>query len=94
MLGKLSMAYNVIYQLDGRVMMMAMITLFIFAIPCLTLALVPAVVVRVKIIDFGLSKKFMGPMGFMTERVGTIYTMAPQGMFSAMYCINGLADCC
>lgn len=40
----------------------------------------------VKIIDFGLSKKFLGSPGIMTDRVGTIYTMAPQvlqGMYSS-----------
>lgn len=40
----------------------------------------------IKVIDFGLSKKFLGEPGFMTERVGTIYTMAPQvlqGMYSS-----------
>jgi calcium-dependent protein kinase len=39
----------------------------------------------IKVIDFGLSKKFVGETGYMTERVGTIYTMAPQvlqGMYS------------
>lgn len=41
---------------------------------------------EVKIIDFGLSKKFFGRPEYMTERVGTIYTMAPQvlqGIYSA-----------
>jgi calcium-dependent protein kinase len=28
---------------------------------------------EVKLIDFGLSKKFMGKPGYMTERVGTMY---------------------
>lgn len=40
----------------------------------------------IKIIDFGLSKKFIGKTGTMTERVGTIYTMSPQvlmGKYSA-----------
>jgi serine/threonine protein kinase len=40
----------------------------------------------IKIIDFGLSKKFIGKTGTMTERVGTIYTMSPQvllGNYSA-----------
>lgn len=40
----------------------------------------------IKVIDFGLSKKFLGKPGYMTERVGTIYTMAPQvlqGIYSA-----------
>jgi len=40
----------------------------------------------IKIIDFGLSKKFIAKPGVMTDRVGTIYTMAPQvlqGMYSA-----------
>jgi calcium-dependent protein kinase len=41
---------------------------------------------RVKIIDFGLSKKFLGKPSYMTERVGTVYTMAPQvlqGVYSS-----------
>jgi calcium-dependent protein kinase len=41
---------------------------------------------RIKVIDFGLSKKFLGEPGIMTERVGTIYTMAPQvlqGIYSS-----------
>ena len=41
---------------------------------------------EVKIIDYGLSKKFIGKTGTMTERVGTIYTMSPQvlmGKYSA-----------
>lgn len=33
---------------------------------------------EIKVIDFGLSKKFIGTPGLMRERVGTIYTMAPQ----------------
>jgi serine/threonine protein kinase len=33
---------------------------------------------EIKLIDFGLSKKFMPGDGYMTEGVGTIYTMAPQ----------------
>jgi serine/threonine protein kinase len=33
---------------------------------------------EIKVLDFGLSKKFLGKPGIMTERVGTIYTMAPQ----------------
>jgi serine/threonine protein kinase len=40
----------------------------------------------VKVIDFGLSKKFIGKAEYMTERVGTIYTMAPQvlqGVYSS-----------
>ena len=40
----------------------------------------------VKVIDFGLSKKFVGEPGYMTARVGTIYTMAPQvlqGMYTS-----------
>lgn len=32
----------------------------------------------VKLIDFGLSKKFFGKPKYMAERVGTIYTMAPE----------------
>lgn len=32
----------------------------------------------IKIIDFGLSKKFTSGPKYMRERVGTIYTMAPQ----------------
>lgn len=28
----------------------------------------------IKVIDFGLSKKFVGQPGLMTDRVGTIYT--------------------
>jgi serine/threonine protein kinase len=42
---------------------------------------------EIKVIDFGLSKKFYaGQPNYMTERVGTIYTMAPQviqGVYSA-----------
>jgi Ca2+-binding EF-hand superfamily protein len=41
---------------------------------------------EIKVIDFGLSKKFLGKPGLMTERVGTIYTMAPQvlqGVYSS-----------
>lgn len=42
---------------------------------------------QIKVIDFGLSKKFLnGKPGYMTERVGTIYTMAPQvlqGIYSS-----------
>jgi len=34
---------------------------------------------KIKLLDFGLSKKFMpGSNGLMTEWVGTVYTMAPQ----------------
>lgn len=34
---------------------------------------------RIKVLDFGLSKKFMPGMSkLMTEGVGTLYTMAPQ----------------
>ena len=34
---------------------------------------------RIKLLDFGLSKKFMpGSSGLMTDWVGTVYTMAPQ----------------
>jgi calcium-dependent protein kinase len=29
----------------------------------------------IKLIDFGLSKKFMGKPGYMTERVGTMYVL-------------------
>lgn len=32
----------------------------------------------IKVIDFGLSRKFLPQDGYMTEGVGTIYTMAPQ----------------
>jgi serine/threonine protein kinase len=34
----------------------------------------------IKVLDFGLSKKFLPGMStrVMTERVGTLYTMAPQ----------------
>lgn len=43
--------------------------------------------IAVKIIDFGLSKKFLGGKpGIMSDRVGTIYTMSPQvlqGMYSS-----------
>lgn len=28
---------------------------------------------EIKVIDFGLSKKFAGKLGYMTERVGTMY---------------------
>lgn len=41
---------------------------------------------RIKVIDFGLSKKFIGEPKYMTECVGTIYTMAPavlQGIYSS-----------
>ncbi|KAL7559058.1 hypothetical protein ACA910_018413 [Epithemia clementina (nom. ined.)] len=42
---------------------------------------------EVKVIDFGLSKKFLGDKpGVMTDRVGTVYTMAPQvlqGIYSS-----------
>uniref|UniRef100_A0A7S3P976 Calmodulin n=1 Tax=Amphora coffeiformis TaxID=265554 RepID=A0A7S3P976_9STRA len=40
----------------------------------------------IKVIDFGLSKKFLGQPGIMTDRVGTIYTMSPQvlqGVYSS-----------
>lgn len=40
----------------------------------------------IKLIDFGLAKKFMNTPGLMTERVGTVYTMAPQvlqGVYSS-----------
>jgi len=40
----------------------------------------------IKVIDFGLSKKFLGKPGTMTERCGTIYTMSPQvlqGVYSS-----------
>lgn len=34
---------------------------------------------RIKVLDFGLSKKFVPGMSkLMTEGVGTLYTMAPQ----------------
>jgi serine/threonine protein kinase len=33
---------------------------------------------EIKVIDFGLSKKYLPNDRFMTEGVGTIYTMAPQ----------------
>lgn len=33
---------------------------------------------EIKVIDFGLSKKFLPGDNYMTEGVGTIYTMAPQ----------------
>jgi len=33
---------------------------------------------EMKIIDFGLSKKFINPSAFVHDRVGTIYTMAPE----------------
>ena len=33
---------------------------------------------QIKVIDFGLSKKFVEKPGVMTDRVGTIYTMSPQ----------------
>lgn len=33
---------------------------------------------RIKVIDFGLSKKFVDRIGVMNDRVGTIYTMSPQ----------------
>jgi hypothetical protein len=29
---------------------------------------------QIKVIDFGLSKKFMAEPGIMTDRVGTVYT--------------------
>mmetsp|Transcript_17135 Transcript_17135/g.49554 ORF Transcript_17135/g.49554 Transcript_17135/m.49554 type:complete len:755 (-) Transcript_17135:140-2404(-) len=32
----------------------------------------------IKLIDFGLAKKYLSPDHVMTERVGTIYTMAPE----------------
>jgi len=32
----------------------------------------------VKLIDFGLSKKYMKKTRILVERVGTIYTMAPE----------------
>mmetsp|Transcript_1637 Transcript_1637/g.2346 ORF Transcript_1637/g.2346 Transcript_1637/m.2346 type:complete len:597 (+) Transcript_1637:176-1966(+) len=41
---------------------------------------------QVKVIDFGLSKKFVDKPGVMTDRVGTVYTMAPQvlqGIYSS-----------
>jgi calcium-dependent protein kinase len=41
---------------------------------------------QIKILDFGLSKKFCNKPGIMTDRVGTIYTMAPQvlqGIYSS-----------
>lgn len=39
---------------------------------------------RIKVLDFGLSKKFMpGASGVMTEWVGTVYTMSPQASFSS-----------
>ena len=46
---------------------------------------------RIKILDFGLSKKFMpGSSGLMTEWVGTVYTMAPQ-VLNGIY--DSKADC-
>lgn len=33
---------------------------------------------QIKVIDFGLSKKFLGAPKIMTEKCGTIYTMSPQ----------------
>lgn len=46
---------------------------------------------RIKVLDFGLSKKFMpGSSGYMTEWVGTVYTMSPQ-VLNGIY--NSKADC-
>jgi len=46
---------------------------------------------RIKVLDFGLSKKFMpGSSGIMTEWVGTVYTMAPQ-VLHGIY--DSKADC-
>eukprot|EP00578_Thalassiosira_sp_NH16_P021397 CAMPEP_0181101490 /NCGR_PEP_ID=MMETSP1071-20121207/13782_1 /TAXON_ID=35127 /ORGANISM="Thalassiosira sp., Strain NH16" /LENGTH=548 /DNA_ID=CAMNT_0023184345 /DNA_START=50 /DNA_END=1696 /DNA_ORIENTATION=+ len=46
---------------------------------------------RIKVLDFGLSKKFMpGSSGVMTEWVGTVYTMAPQ-VLNGIY--DSKADC-
>mmetsp|Transcript_26907 Transcript_26907/g.56109 ORF Transcript_26907/g.56109 Transcript_26907/m.56109 type:complete len:553 (-) Transcript_26907:671-2329(-) len=46
---------------------------------------------RIKVLDFGLSKKFMpGASGVMTAWVGTVYTMAPQ-VLNGIY--NSKADC-
>lgn len=42
------------------------------------------------VIDFGLSKKFLDKPGMMTERVGTVYTMAPQ-VLQGVYSMK--ADC-
>mmetsp|Transcript_49103 Transcript_49103/g.104421 ORF Transcript_49103/g.104421 Transcript_49103/m.104421 type:complete len:541 (+) Transcript_49103:285-1907(+) len=40
---------------------------------------------RIKVLDFGLSKKFMpGSSGVMTDWVGTVYTMSPQ-VLSGIY---------
>ncbi|KAL7473881.1 hypothetical protein ACHAXS_014375 [Conticribra weissflogii] len=46
---------------------------------------------KIKVLDFGLSKKFMPGMSqIMTEGVGTVYTMAPQ-VFQGLY--TSKADC-
>ena len=46
---------------------------------------------RIKVLDFGLSKKFMpGSREIMTEWVGTVYTMAPQ-VLHGIY--DSKADC-
>ncbi|KAL7479653.1 hypothetical protein ACHAW6_005369 [Cyclotella cf. meneghiniana] len=46
---------------------------------------------RIKVLDFGLSKKFLPGMSkVMTEGVGTLYTMAPQ-VFQGTY--SSKADC-
>lgn len=46
---------------------------------------------RIKVLDFGLSKKFMpGSNGIMSEWVGTLYTMSPQ-VLNGVY--DAKADC-
>jgi serine/threonine protein kinase len=39
---------------------------------------------EVKLIDFGLSKKFLGKPGYMTERVGTMYVLSLKRQHFAM----------
>ena len=41
---------------------------------------------EIKVIDFGLSKKYLPDSPYLSDGVGTIYTMAPQvlqGMYTS-----------
>jgi serine/threonine protein kinase len=51
----------------------------------------------IKVIDFGLSKKFLGETGFMTERVGTIYVrafgVAQKVVFPLTHSVTFVSSC-
>ena len=50
---------------------------------------------EIKVIDFGLSKKFVSGVedDVMTEGVGTIYTMAPQVLQVSVYKVKSRLGC-